>query len=351
MIAAYQALSQARVNAALETLFDAPAPELTRLYAAMRYSVTNGGKRVRPLLVYAACEALGGNAEHANGAACAVELIHAYSLVHDDLPAMDDDDLRRGLPTTHKAFDEACAILAGDGLQTLAFSVLSDNALTPQDADTRLKMVATLARASGPAGMVGGQAIDLGSVGLKLDQTALEFMHRHKTGALIEASVRLGALASGNATPGSIRLAADLRPRHRPGLSGAGRHSRRRKRYRHAGQDARATILPATSRPTPRCWAWKKPSITHLNCAIRPLWRCNRLMRPQSPCARWRVISSNAAASRTPQPCAGHSTCRAQAASRCRRPISPAIVSPEHRIAAHRAQPATHQVNCRFFYL
>jgi geranylgeranyl diphosphate synthase type II len=166
----------------------------------MRYSVTNGGKRVRPLLVYAACEALGGNAEHANGAACAVELIHAYSLVHDDLPAMDDDDLRRGLPTTHKAFDEACAILAGDGLQTLAFSVLSDTQLTPQNADTRLKMVAALAHAAGPAGMVGGQAIDLGSVGLKLDQTALAFMHRHKTGALIEASVRLGALASGNPT-------------------------------------------------------------------------------------------------------------------------------------------------------
>jgi geranylgeranyl diphosphate synthase type II len=166
----------------------------------MRYSVTNGGKRVRPLLVYAACEALGGNAEKANGAACAVELIHAYSLVHDDLPAMDDDDLRRGLPTTHKAFDEACAILAGDGLQSLAFSVLTDSKLTPQDADTRLKMVATLAHAAGPAGMVGGQAIDLGSVGLKLDQKALEFMHRHKTGALIEASVKLGALASEHAS-------------------------------------------------------------------------------------------------------------------------------------------------------
>lgn len=199
MIAEYQALSQARVNAALDTLFDAPSPELTRLYASMRYSVTNGGKRVRPLLVYAACEALGGNVEHANGAACAVELIHAYSLVHDDLPAMDDDDLRRGLPTTHKAFDEACAILAGDALQSLAFSVLSDSRLTPQDAETRLNMVATLAQAAGPAGMVGGQAIDLGSVGLKLDQGALEFMHRHKTGALIEASVRLGALASGHA--------------------------------------------------------------------------------------------------------------------------------------------------------
>lgn len=200
MIADYQALSQARVNAALDSLFDAPLPELTRLYAAMRYSVTNGGKRVRPLLVYAACEALSGDAEQANGPACAVELIHAYSLVHDDLPAMDDDDLRRGLPTTHKAFDEACAILAGDGLQSMAFSVLMDTRLTPQDSDTRLKMVAELARAAGPGGMVGGQAIDLGSVGLKLDQTALELMHRHKTGALIEASVKLGALASGRAT-------------------------------------------------------------------------------------------------------------------------------------------------------
>jgi geranylgeranyl diphosphate synthase, type II len=199
MIAAYLARSQTRVNAALDSLFQAPSPELTRLYAAMRYSVMNGGKRVRPLLAYAACEALGSAPELANGAACAVELIHAYSLVHDDLPAMDDDDLRRGQPTTHKAFDEACAILAGDGLQSLAFSVLLDPNLTPQDADTRLLMVKALASAAGPAGMVGGQAIDLGSVGLKLDQTALAFMHRHKTGALIEASIKLGALASGRA--------------------------------------------------------------------------------------------------------------------------------------------------------
>lgn len=199
MIASYQAQSQARVNAALDGLFNAPGPELKRLYDAMRYSVMNGGKRVRPLLAYAACEALGGIPEDANGAACAVELIHAYSLVHDDLPAMDDDDLRRGQPTTHKAFDEACAILAGDGLQSLAFSALLDPALSSRDAETRLSMVRTLALAAGPAGMVGGQAIDLGSVGLKLDQTALEYMHRHKTGALIEASVRLGALASGHA--------------------------------------------------------------------------------------------------------------------------------------------------------
>ncbi|WP_342624087.1 farnesyl diphosphate synthase [Pseudomonas alkylphenolica] len=199
MIAHYQASCQARVDAALEQLFVAPSLELTRLYAAMRYSVMNGGKRVRPLLAYAACEALGAAPEQANGAACAVELIHAYSLVHDDLPAMDDDDLRRGQPTTHKAYDEACAILAGDGLQSLAFNALLDPQLSPQADSIRLAMVQTLALAAGPAGMVGGQAIDLGSVGLKLDQTALEFMHRHKTGALIEASVRLGALASARA--------------------------------------------------------------------------------------------------------------------------------------------------------
>jgi geranylgeranyl diphosphate synthase type II len=199
MIAAYSATSQARVNAALETLFNPPSPELARLYEAMRYSVMNGGKRVRPLLAYAACEALGGKAEQANGAACAVELIHAYSLVHDDLPA-----------TTHKKFDEACAILAGDGLQSLAFTALLDPRLSASDAalpsdHLQLQMVSALALAAGPAGMVGGQAIDLGSVGLKLDQKALEYMHRHKTGALIEVSVKLGALASGRAEKDELK--------------------------------------------------------------------------------------------------------------------------------------------------
>ena len=200
----YQAASQARVDAALETLLVAPRAELERLYQAMRYSVINGGKRVRPLLAYAACETLGGAAEQADAAACAVELIHAYSLVHDDLPAMDDDDLRRGQPTTHIAFDEAAAILAGDGLQALAFEVLADRERNPLDADTRLAMLASLAHAAGPAGMVGGQAIDLGAVGRQLDQAALETMHRHKTGALIEASVRLGALASGRSDAASL---------------------------------------------------------------------------------------------------------------------------------------------------
>ncbi|MBD3873810.1 polyprenyl synthetase family protein [Pseudomonas kunmingensis] len=199
MIGAYQKSAQRRVDACLEILFTAPLPQLERLYQAMRYSVMNGGKRVRPLLVYAACEALNGDKADADGAACAVELIHAYSLVHDDLPAMDDDDLRRGQPTTHKAFDEACAILAGDGLQSLAFEAMAEAAHNPLDATLRLRMFAVLARAAGPAGMVGGQAIDLGSVGLKLDRDALELMHRHKTGALIEASVQLGALASGHA--------------------------------------------------------------------------------------------------------------------------------------------------------
>ncbi|PAU54714.1 (2E,6E)-farnesyl diphosphate synthase [Pseudomonas sp. PIC25] len=205
MIETYQARCQARVDTALANLFQPPRPELERLYQAMRYSVINGGKRVRPLLVYAACEALDGDVGRADGAACAVELIHAYSLVHDDLPAMDDDDLRRGQPTTHKAFDEACAILAGDGLQTLAFEVLADPRGNPREIELRLAMITALARAAGPAGMVGGQAIDLGSVGRKLDRQALETMHRHKTGALIEASVQLGALASGQADELSLK--------------------------------------------------------------------------------------------------------------------------------------------------
>ncbi|WP_134405302.1 polyprenyl synthetase family protein [Pseudomonas aeruginosa] len=204
MIAAYQARCQARVDAALDALFVAPREELQRLYEAMRYSVMNGGKRVRPLLAYAACEALGGAPQRADAAACAVELIHAYSLVHDDLPAMDDDDLRRGQPTTHRAFDEATAILAADGLQALAFEVLADTRRNPQEHAVCLEMPTRLARAAGSAGMVGGQAIDLGSVGVALDQAALEVMHRHKTGALIEASVRLGALASGRAEPAAL---------------------------------------------------------------------------------------------------------------------------------------------------
>ncbi|MCJ8170185.1 (2E,6E)-farnesyl diphosphate synthase [Atopomonas sediminilitoris] len=200
MIDAYLSRCRERLQPQLQQLFQAPLPALSTLYQAMDYSVSNGGKRVRPLLAYASCEALGGQMTDADAAACAVELIHAYSLVHDDLPAMDDDNLRRGQPTCHIAFDEATAILAGDALQALAFECLSDSQRNPLSAELRLQQTLELARAAGPAGMVGGQAIDLAAVGSTLTQPALEQMHRHKTGALIVASVRLGALASGNAS-------------------------------------------------------------------------------------------------------------------------------------------------------
>jgi len=194
MIDAYQASSQARVNAALEPLFVAPSPEMNRLYEAMRYSVMNGGKRVRPLLAYAACEALGAPAEQANGAACAVELIHAYSLVHDDLPAMDDDDLRRGQPTCHKAFDEATAILAGDTLHTRAFELLANSG--HYHAETRIAMIRHLCQAAGVDGMAAGQMQDMLAQGQQQTVAALEEMHYLKTGRLITASLQLGYFAA-----------------------------------------------------------------------------------------------------------------------------------------------------------
>ena len=165
-----------------------------RLQEAMRYSVLGGGKRIRPALCLAAAKAVNQNAETALAPACSVELVHAYSLIHDDLPAMDDDNLRRGRPTTHIAFDEATAILAGDALQALAFDLLANN--DGLASESRLAMVQELARAAGHQGMVGGQAIDLESVGKALTLSELENMHRHKTGALIEASVRMGALCA-----------------------------------------------------------------------------------------------------------------------------------------------------------
>ncbi len=155
-----------------------------------------GGKRIRPGLVYATGEALGAPLETLDGAACAVELIHAYSLVHDDLPAMDDDDLRRGKPTCHRAFDEGTAVLVGDALQSLAFYVLSHDSKLAADYRRRLEMVETLALAVGSRGMAGGQAMDLAAVGTSLNLAELENMHIHKTGALIRASVRLGALSA-----------------------------------------------------------------------------------------------------------------------------------------------------------
>ncbi len=166
----------------------------------MRYSVLGGGKRVRALLAHAAGELCGAQPEHLDHAAVAVELIHAYSLVHDDLPCMDDDDLRRGKPSCHKQFDEATALLVGDALQTLAFQVLSQPGVLPAP-QQQLDMVHLLAQASGSRGMAGGQAIDLASVGLSLTQQELEFMHIHKTGALIRAAALLGAHCAGPVDP------------------------------------------------------------------------------------------------------------------------------------------------------
>ena len=162
----------------------------------MRYAITNGGKRVRPILTYATGNALGIPLERLDVPACAVEMMHAYSLVHDDLPAMDDDDLRRGSPTLHKKYGEATAILAGDALQALAFTVLAANPDDELDATARLQMLSVLGEASGADGMAAGQAIDLESVGKTLTLEQLENMHRHKTGALIRASARMAVLAA-----------------------------------------------------------------------------------------------------------------------------------------------------------
>lgn len=187
---------QQRVDqAAHRWLPDAGLPP-EKLHEAMRYAVINGGKRVRPTLVYAIGKALGIAPERLDGPACAIELIHAYSLVHDDLPSMDDDDLRRGQPTCHRQFDEATAILAGDALQTLAFHVLcKDESMQCSDSQ-RLEMVARLAIATGSRGMAGGQALDLASEGQALDLVQLENIHIHKTGALIRACAHLALIGA-----------------------------------------------------------------------------------------------------------------------------------------------------------
>ena len=183
---------QDRIERTLNGLL--PAVELApaRLHAAMRYAVLGGGKRVRPLLAYGAGELSGAEERQVDRAAAAVELIHVYSLVHDDLPCMDDDVLRRGKPTVHLEFDEATALLVGDSLQSLAFQVISEQPMT-DDAGRQVEMVGLLARACGSRGMAGGQAIDLDATGKTLAVTELEFMHVHKTGALVRASVALGA--------------------------------------------------------------------------------------------------------------------------------------------------------------
>jgi farnesyl diphosphate synthase len=183
---------QADVERALEQHLPSADVAPRRLHEAMRYAVLGGGKRVRPMLCFAAGELAGAPPERLRVAAVALELIHAYSLVHDDLPCMDDDVLRRGKPTCHVAYDEATALLVGDALQSLAFQALAEHRLADRP-ETQLAMIELLARAAGSRGMAGGQAIDLESVGKALTVPELEYMHIHKTGALIRASVLLGA--------------------------------------------------------------------------------------------------------------------------------------------------------------
>ncbi len=196
----------ARVERALETWVGTDAP--AGLGEAMRYAVLDGGKRLRPLLVLAASEAVGGNERAALRAACAVELIHAYSLVHDDMPCMDNDVLRRGKPTVHVQYGEAGALLAGDALQALAFELLTpDSDNVPEAMQARLCRL--LAHAAGSAGMAGGQAIDLASVGLKLDENQLRHMHRLKTGALLQGSVLMG-VACGDVSAGERQALSDF---------------------------------------------------------------------------------------------------------------------------------------------
>lgn len=185
------------------------APQV--LHSAMRYSALGGGKRVRALLCYAAAELCDTEIAIADAAASAVELIHAYSLVHDDMPCMDDDDLRRGKPSCHRQYDDATALLVGDALQTLAFEVLSQAQLREQSqiqAGQQVQMLNILAKATGSTGMAGGQAIDLTSVGKPLTQAALETMHRLKTGALIQAATLLGAIQGGEAHLAAMRVYA-----------------------------------------------------------------------------------------------------------------------------------------------
>lgn len=235
---AFLACCQQRAEQALDDRLPAPSGALDRLHQAMRYSALGGGKRVRATLVYAAAQAAGAILEQDAGdsasaaliddGAAAVEMVHAYSLIHDDLPAMDDDDLRRGRPSCHKAFDEATAILAGDALLTQAFEVLAgqehrrlghvasvrtqdqqpeahavQNPACDHQSTRRLHMIQALARGSGSRGMVGGQALDLASEGQPMDLALLENIHIHKTGALIRASVALGALAQGGLSDGA----------------------------------------------------------------------------------------------------------------------------------------------------
>ena len=199
----WAAEKQARIEHVLNKNLPPADSNPQKLHSAMRYSALEGGKRVRALLCYAAAELCGTEADLADAGACAVEFIHAYSLVHDDMPCMDDDDLRRGKPSCHKQYDDATALLVGDALQSLAFDVLSQTNLSAESS-YQISMLRILAKASGSTGMAGGQAIDLASVGKALNQTELENMHHLKTGALIQAAAMLGGIQGDAQTSAAI---------------------------------------------------------------------------------------------------------------------------------------------------
>jgi geranylgeranyl diphosphate synthase, type II len=207
-LAAYLDARRALVDQALEAVLpkeDAPPPTV---HKAMRYSVMAGGKRLRPILVIAGAEAVGGRADTVMPTACALELIHTYSLIHDDLPAMDDDDYRRGRPTNHKVFGDAMAILAGDALLTLAFALVAANASRVADPRVICAVVADLAHAAGTEGMVGGQVVDIESEGKAVSAETLDYIHRRKTAALMRAALRAGAFLGGGSAA-SVRAISD----------------------------------------------------------------------------------------------------------------------------------------------
>ncbi|HHL18639.1 MAG TPA: geranyl transferase [Thiothrix sp.] len=191
---------QQRIESVLDNVLPRATLNPTQLHGAMRYSVLEGGKRVRPLLVYATGETLGIPVQQLDIVAASIELIHVYSLIHDDLPAMDDDDLRRNKPTCHKQYDEAIAILAGDALQALATYLLASSSAYHLVAEKRLQLIGLLSLASGSRGMAGGQAIDLASTGKELTEPELEYMHIHKTGALIRACIQMACICADDIT-------------------------------------------------------------------------------------------------------------------------------------------------------
>ena len=215
-LAAILAERRQRVEEALDRWLPQQGDSPPKIHEAMRYSVFAGGKRLRPILALLACESVGGDPAEAMPAAAALELVHTYSLIHDDLPAMDDDDYRRGHRTCHRVYGEAMAILAGDALLTHAFQLLADPELPPVALEGRLRIIAEIAEAAGSRGMVGGQAMDILAEGHEIDRPTLLYLHTHKTGALIRASVRVGGIAGG---AGAEHLQALTRYAERVGLA------------------------------------------------------------------------------------------------------------------------------------